>query len=733
MSAGGDDKDILKQLAEESDAFFDQLLSETGIPAPAVASQPAAAPAPVQACDDPEYSSLSQQLQGLPASTSLEAPSTGPLTFDLGGDSDGADTETEDMHYAAAAVEKTRPPEVPLAPVDFSAEDLALREALQNFYLLHKPDNLPNVNAIVAKYRGRSISHLWAQLCLKYGIPAREAVELLSKSLYHTAPFEYADEEEAAMVQEALQRLQGSGEPPSRSELFQRSIQQGAEDGSDRTLRVLCFRGVPDDAGLRPQVWKVMLGYLPMARHSEWNAIQGEKRALYASYKSELLEIGESDKVEVRECGARTRGCKELLLEIRNDVERTRRDLEYFRRPATCSALLALLFVYARLNPGVRYVQGMNEVAAVLLWVMSADPECAEADAFWCFNELMVEIKEGFMQALDDTGEGVHGLVKAVNAILRAYDPELAKHLQRCELPPLAFLVRWCTVLFAQDATLPDVVRLWDSFLGDPRRFEFVIHVCLALILDRRAELLQTDKQFELAEVLQAAPRTSNHAQLLKRACALCAFERRVPTPPFPPKPASQVVEELTEWAQTAASVAQEAAAKAKEVGAEVSQHIQDNIAPVVYEKAGQASAAAALAAAERAAAVQSWLEETAPARQEVLTQAQMQLSSFWDTVRATGAAAASRGQRLAAEYQQSETGEAAAARLSDVASAASSVWARAAAAAAAFADPSQVAGAASRETEPAGGQPRGANVQAADAAAPAGAAASSGEPPPLA
>lgn len=40
------------------------------------------------------------------------------------------------------------------------------------------------------------------------------------------------------------------------------------------------------------------------------------------------------------------------------DVDRTRRDFEYFRKPGTKAALTAMLFVYAKLNPGVRYVQG---------------------------------------------------------------------------------------------------------------------------------------------------------------------------------------------------------------------------------------------------------------------------------------------------------------------------------------------------------------------------------------
>jgi hypothetical protein len=39
----------------------------------------------------------------------------------------------------------------------------------------------------------------------------------------------------------------------------------------------------------------------------------------------------------------------------------------------------------------------MNEIAAVLLYVMSVDPESAESDAFWCFSEMMVESWAGTM------------------------------------------------------------------------------------------------------------------------------------------------------------------------------------------------------------------------------------------------------------------------------------------------------------------------------------------------
>merc|ERR1719188_1073 len=221
--------------------------------------------------------------------------------------------------------------------------------------------------------------------------------------------------------------------------------------------------------------------------------------------------------------------------------------------------LEAVLFVYARLNPGVRYVQGMNEVAAIILYVLSGDAESAEADTFWCFSELMVEIKEGFMQVMDQTAEGVHALVDSVTGLLRSYDLELSDHLRRSELPPLIWVFRWCTVLFAQDLTLPDCVRLWDSLIADPNRFQFVAHVAVAAVLEHREELLALDKQFLLAESLQGAARHADAESLLRRSFAVCAFERRGGGPQFPPKPP---MDELTEALQVAAAVATEAAAR---------------------------------------------------------------------------------------------------------------------------------------------------------------------------
>lgn len=54
--------------------------------------------------------------------------------------------------------------------------------------------------------------------------------------------------------------------------------------------------------------------------------------------------------------------------------------------------------MYAKLNPGLRYIQGMNELLAPLYFLFRTDPDrtsarYAEADAFYCFVDLISEFR----------------------------------------------------------------------------------------------------------------------------------------------------------------------------------------------------------------------------------------------------------------------------------------------------------------------------------------------------
>jgi hypothetical protein len=54
-------------------------------------------------------------------------------------------------------------------------------------------------------------------------------------------------------------------------------------------LRSLSFRGIPSDVkGLRPIVWKLLFGYLPL-RTSEWEQTRTEAKKFYDQYVTEFI------------------------------------------------------------------------------------------------------------------------------------------------------------------------------------------------------------------------------------------------------------------------------------------------------------------------------------------------------------------------------------------------------------------------------------------------------------
>ena len=147
----------------------------------------------------------------------------------------------------------------------------------------------------------------------------------------------------------------------------------------------------------------------------------------------------------------------------------------YFREPATQTMLLDVLFIYCKLNPDVSYRQGMHELLAPILWVVSRDAISLKADeegsssrtddqmllsilsqrfiehdAFTIFGVLMQTAKSFY----ETTGGGIKSATgSSINSAiverscriheeyLNMVDPELAQHLQSIDILPQIFLM----------------------------------------------------------------------------------------------------------------------------------------------------------------------------------------------------------------------------------------------------------------------------------------------------
>ena len=172
-----------------------------------------------------------------------------------------------------------------------------------------------------------------------------------------------------------------------------------------------------------------------------------------------------------------------------------------------------ILFIYAKLNPGSGYVQGMNEIIGPIYYVFANDNRDdwsvhSEADTFWCFTELMSEIRDMYNSHLDsDRSTGVVAVMTKLANLLSAEDPDLYHTLFQVQaIKPHFYAFRWVTLLLSQEFPLPEVLRIWDFLFSDHERFEFLIHICCAMILLLKRDLMSGDFSSNM-KLLQKFPR----------------------------------------------------------------------------------------------------------------------------------------------------------------------------------------------------------------------------------
>ncbi|WFD42780.1 hypothetical protein MPSI1_001430 [Malassezia psittaci] len=206
--------------------------------------------------------------------------------------------------------------------------------------------------------------------------------------------------------------------------------------------------------------------------------------------------------------------------------------------------ILRILFLFAKLNPSIGYVQGMNEVLYVLLRALVATRDAhiaddtekqrevgamgstadMEADAFWCFSLLCGCLREvydfeqgdntmyGAMNYLlqhsntlsSETDNKVADALHRISRQLQRIDPPLYEALAPYQLDPSLpyYSLRWMVCLFACEFHWLDVLNLWDvllaQFLPDhpemaslDRPLEFLADVGCAILVDARHSLLE--------------------------------------------------------------------------------------------------------------------------------------------------------------------------------------------------------------------------------------------------
>lgn len=281
---------------------------------------------------------------------------------------------------------------------------------------------------------------------------------------------------------------------------------------------VIRDKGIPgDETSVRFVLWSILLDVVP-PQPSMWHKTRMKMESEYQKFCIDLITEPESSFINDDADHPLNTSCssswkkhfedKEMREQIDRDVDRTQTDLVFFsgdhKGMKHREKMSRALFIYYKLNPGIRYVQGMNEIYAVMYYVfasahgkgsvkdMIGDPEVS---AFFGFLSLMGEFRDNFCDKLDRSFMGIAGTMGRITSLIREVNPALSAHLeQKLQISPHLYAFRWVTTLFTQEFLLPDVIILWDRMLSEERsKIDFVVRVSAAMVLLEGDVLMKSD------------------------------------------------------------------------------------------------------------------------------------------------------------------------------------------------------------------------------------------------
>ncbi|EOA26649.1 hypothetical protein CARUB_v10022712mg [Capsella rubella] len=136
------------------------------------------------------------------------------------------------------------------------------------------------------------------------------------------------------------------------------------------------------------------------------------------------------------------------------DVVRTDSHLEFYEDPGNLGRMSDILAVYAWVDPGTGYCQGMSDLVSPFV-VLFED----NADAFWCFEMLIRRTRANFQM---EGPTGVMDQLQSLWHILQITDKDIFSHLSRIGAESLHFAFRMLLVLFRRELSFNEALRMWE-------------------------------------------------------------------------------------------------------------------------------------------------------------------------------------------------------------------------------------------------------------------------------
>ncbi|KAJ3231506.1 TBC1 domain, member 5 [Chytriomyces hyalinus] len=312
---------------------------------------------------------------------------------------------------------------------------------------------------------------------------------------------------------------------------------------------------------MRSLYWKLYLEVLPSLETSAWLPILENERMKYSRLKQQFIldpthesrtsaDLVHNNPLSLDNDSPWQQYFQdsELTKLIRQDVDRTMPDQEFFRSNLVQDTMTHILFVWSKLNPTISYRQGMHELLAPVLYAVDSD-KCApsnsksvrekvfdvsfvEHDTFALFERIMrtakvwfevngeaksgMDLKHRGTEAKTDRVPIIAKCVHVQDTIIQVLDVELWQHLTDIRLEPQLYGLRWIRLLFGREFSFHELLVLWDGIFADSLELTLVDWICASMLLLLRENILQTLMKYPSLESLQ-----SNISSLIQNALHL--------------------------------------------------------------------------------------------------------------------------------------------------------------------------------------------------------------------
>jgi hypothetical protein len=246
-------------------------------------------------------------------------------------------------------------------------------------------------------------------------------------------------------------------------------------------------------------LWKSLIGYLPINDLSLWKKTTCENFEKYRLIKKEFKEFPNNIENE---------NDKKIITQINKDLPRTRPQTIFFKEKSKISknetnsdVLKRILYFYAKKHKDISYVQGMNEIVAIIYYIYNLDESpyikpFIESDTYYTFELLMEEIKPIFMMENTNYSQLFLSMqIKQINDILASVEPDLLKYFQQKDLMIDNFLMRWLLVLFAQEFSLQTSISFWDRLFTQKNKMRFICFISSAILIINKKKLMKMEME----------------------------------------------------------------------------------------------------------------------------------------------------------------------------------------------------------------------------------------------